>query len=182
MNEPLILMTKPLFRDLGSRQRPGVRRSSGAVERLTAFGKLQRAGALQDAPARSHTAFHDTPECKRRTRGPRQLLECASPLALSSGHEIFDLEKHSERKVMMRFVVGSEFATSAESSRGLEHSRTLPRFLMPDCMVTAKQKIAAVGCTAAIGNAARIKRRGRKLCERRGRRSPLRLPRRSRPF
>jgi N-acetylneuraminic acid mutarotase len=46
MNERLILMTKRLFRDLGSRQRPGVRRSSGAFERLVACGKLQRAGAL----------------------------------------------------------------------------------------------------------------------------------------
>jgi N-acetylneuraminic acid mutarotase len=46
MNERLIPMTKRLFRDLGSRQRPGVRRSSGAFERLVACGKLQRAGAL----------------------------------------------------------------------------------------------------------------------------------------
>jgi hypothetical protein len=46
MNERLILMIKRLFRDLGSRQRPGVRRTSGAFERLTACGKLQRAGAL----------------------------------------------------------------------------------------------------------------------------------------
>ncbi|MFN0078087.1 MAG: Kelch repeat-containing protein [Prosthecobacter sp.] len=51
MNERLILMTKRLFRELFSRQRPGVRRSSGAFERFTAFGKLQRAGALQDALA-----------------------------------------------------------------------------------------------------------------------------------
>jgi N-acetylneuraminic acid mutarotase len=51
MNERLILMIKRLFRDLGSRQRPGVRRSSGASERLVACGKLQRAGALQNALA-----------------------------------------------------------------------------------------------------------------------------------
>ena len=51
MNERLIPMIKRLFRDLGSRQRPGVRRASGAFERLTARGKLQRAGALQNALA-----------------------------------------------------------------------------------------------------------------------------------
>jgi hypothetical protein len=51
MNERLILMTKRLFREPDPRQRPGVRRSSGAFERLTACGKLQRAGALQNAPA-----------------------------------------------------------------------------------------------------------------------------------
>ena len=51
MSEPLILMTKRLFREPDPRQRPGVRRSSGAFERLTAFGKLQRAGALQNALA-----------------------------------------------------------------------------------------------------------------------------------
>ncbi len=34
-----------------SRQRPGVRRSSGAFRRPTDSAELQRAGALQDAPA-----------------------------------------------------------------------------------------------------------------------------------
>ena len=51
MNERLIPMIKQLFRDLGSRQRPGVRRSSGAFERVMAFAKLQRTGALQNALA-----------------------------------------------------------------------------------------------------------------------------------
>jgi len=51
MSVPLIPMTKPQFRDLGPRKRPGVRRPSGAIERLTACGKLHRAGAVQNALA-----------------------------------------------------------------------------------------------------------------------------------
>jgi N-acetylneuraminic acid mutarotase len=51
MTERLIPMTKRLFRELGSRQRPGVRRSSGAFERVMAFEKLHRAGAVQNALA-----------------------------------------------------------------------------------------------------------------------------------
>jgi len=43
MNERLILMTKRLFRELCPRQRPGVRRSSGAFGNSLACGKLQRA-------------------------------------------------------------------------------------------------------------------------------------------
>ena len=51
MRERLILIIKRLFRELRSRQRPGVRRSSSAFERLWACEKLQRAGALQNALA-----------------------------------------------------------------------------------------------------------------------------------
>ena len=46
-----ILITKRLFESEKPRQRPGVRRASGAFGRLAAYEKLQRAGALQNALA-----------------------------------------------------------------------------------------------------------------------------------
>jgi hypothetical protein len=85
--------------------------------------KFQREGAGSDEKHKEETSH----EKAIGFRMSRSVLECASPLALSSGHEIYDLEEHSERKAVIKVFVGSEFATSAESSRGLEHSRTLSR-------------------------------------------------------
>ena len=57
MTARLIPMTKRLFEPRKPRQRPGVRRASGAFGRLAAFEKLQRAGALQNALALMLIAF-----------------------------------------------------------------------------------------------------------------------------